>query len=48
MLHRENVMADFFKNLIEQVLIWECQGEIPRHKFYPADETILRRLRHGS
>lgn len=47
MLHRENVMADFFKNLIEQVPIWECQGETPRHKFCPVDKIILRRLRHG-
>ena len=36
-----------FQELMEQVLIWECQGEIPRHKFYPVDETILRRLWHG-
>ena len=40
-------MAYFFRKLMEQAQIQECQGKILRHKFRPVDETILRRLEHG-
>lgn len=40
-------MIGYFEKPMEQALIREYQEEIPWHKFCPAGETILRRLRYG-